>query len=80
MKETVERKKAEIRTFGICFLLANLVNIYAIVAYATSIKEIVTQIGYVFLLAVVLYLLRSILLIVYILIKKIININNIRIK
>ena len=77
---TVERKKVEIRTFGICFLLANLVNIYAIVAYATSIKEIVTQIGYVFLLAVVLYLLRSILLIVYILIKKIININNIRIK
>lgn len=77
---TVERKKTEIRTFGICFLLANLVNIYAIVAYATSIKEIVTQIGYVFLLAVVLYLLRSILLIVYILIKKIININNIRIK
>lgn len=75
---TVERKKAEIRTFGICFLLANLVNIYAIIAYATSIKEVVTQIGYVFLLAVVLYLLRSILLIVYILVKKIININNIR--
>ncbi|WP_289293245.1 MULTISPECIES: hypothetical protein [Bacteroides] len=67
---TVERKKAEIRTFGICFLLANLVNIYAIVAYTTSIKEIVTQIGYVFLLAVVLYLLRSILLIMYILVKK----------
>ena len=83
MKDTIittERKKEEIRTFLICFLLANLVNVYAIVTYGTSIKEIATQVGYVFLLAVVLYLLRSILLIAYILVKKIININNTRIK
>ena len=83
MKDTIitaERKKVEIRTFLICFLLANLVNVYAIVTYGTSIKEIATQVGYVFLLSVVLYLLRRILLIAYILVKKIININNTRIK
>ncbi len=53
---TARRKKHEIITFLVCFLVANLANIYAIIAYHTPVVELITSILYVFIFAVVLYL------------------------
>lgn len=38
-----------------CFLAANLVNVYAIVKFRTPFTELFTQIGYVLILAVAIY-------------------------
>ncbi|NDV58345.1 hypothetical protein [Bacteroides sp. 519] len=64
MKDTVitaRRKKTEILTFLFCFLIANLANLYSIIAYKTSYIELITSIGYVVVGSVVLYILWSIL-------------------
>ncbi|MCD8166242.1 MAG: hypothetical protein LUE93_09045 [Bacteroides sp.] len=58
MKDTVitaRRKKRELITLLICFIIANLVNLYAIFAYDTSVKELFTSLGYVIVLALFLY-------------------------
>ena len=49
MKDTVltaRRKKIEIITLLVCFVLANLVNLYAIIAYNRSMMEMITSIFY----------------------------------
>lgn len=53
---TARRKKYEIITFMACFLVANLANIYAIIAYHTPVFELITSILYVFIFAVALYI------------------------
>ena len=56
MKDTVltaRRKKIEIITLLVCFVLANLVNLYAIITYHRSMMEMITSIFYIF--AFVLY-------------------------
>ncbi len=53
---TARRKKYEIITFMACFLVANLANIYAIIAYHTPDFELITSILYVFIFAVALYI------------------------
>ena len=50
MKDTVltaRRKKIEIITLLVCFVLANLVNLYAIIAYNRSMMEMITSIFYI---------------------------------
>lgn len=58
MKDTVltaRRKKIEIITLLVCFVLANLVNLYAIITYHRSMMEMITSIFYIIIFAFVLY-------------------------
>lgn len=53
MKDTVltaRRKKIEIITLLVCFVLANLVNLYAIITYHRSMMEMITSIFYIIIL------------------------------
>lgn len=69
MKDTVisaKRKKTEIITWFICFIIANLANLYAIISYDNaSFIELLTSIGYVFVASVALYLLWTFLRILF---------------
>lgn len=40
---TARRKKNELFTWLICFAIANLLNLYAIIAYKTSFQELLTS-------------------------------------
>ena len=53
--------KRELLVFGACFVLACLMNIYAIAQAGTPWVELLTQLGYVIVIAVVLYVLIGIL-------------------
>lgn len=53
------RIRRELRWFLAAFVLANLMNVYAIIAYQTAWKELITTIGYVVFLSIVLYLLMA---------------------
>jgi hypothetical protein len=66
---TAKRKKTELLTLLVCFIIANLLNVYAIIAYDTYFKELFTQLGYVLLVAIALYILWSLLRIIFYLIK-----------
>ena len=58
MKDTVltaRRKKIEIITLLVCFVLANLVNLYAIITYHRSMMEMITSIFYIIIFAFVFY-------------------------
>ena len=62
MKEIVftpKRQKKELRIFGLCFLIGFLMNFISIIIYKTPWIEILSQIGYVFVIAVVLYLILA---------------------
>ena len=63
MKETIisaKRKKTEIYTWLVCFVIANLANLYAIIAYdGTSFWELFTSLGYVLAASLVLYVIWS---------------------
>lgn len=52
--------KKEIKIFVACFVLANLLNLYAILSYKTALHELFTQIGYVILFSMILYFLLGI--------------------
>ncbi|MDH6313497.1 hypothetical protein M2137_002287 [Parabacteroides sp. PFB2-10] len=67
---TAKRKKIEIITLIVCFILANLVNLYAIISYKTPFIELLTQLGYILLFTIVLYAGWSCLRIVFYYLKK----------
>ncbi|MCR4860718.1 MAG: hypothetical protein K5910_08660 [Bacteroidales bacterium] len=50
------RLRRELRTLAICFAIAVVANIGAIIGYKTPFYEIFTQIGYVVVITLVLYL------------------------
>ena len=52
---TARRKKTEIITALVCFALAFLLNIVCIIVYKTPFKEVFTQIGYIVVISVALY-------------------------
>ena len=52
---TARRKKTEIITALVCFALAFLLNIVCILVYKTPFKEVFTQIGYIVVITVALY-------------------------
>ena len=59
MKDTIitaRRKRIEVITFLICFILANLANLYAVIAYKTPAIELLTSLGYVLALALFFYI------------------------
>lgn len=58
MKSTVitaRRKKIELLTMLVCFVVANLANLYAIISYDTPFSEMLTSIFYVLAFSCVLY-------------------------
>lgn len=58
MKDTIitaRRKKIELWTLLVCFILGNLANLYAIITYKTPVSEMLTSFFYVLLFSVVLY-------------------------
>ena len=64
MKDTIitaKRKKIELITLLVCFILANLANLYSIIAYKTPAIELFTSLGYVVVLTVVLYVIWTVL-------------------
>ena len=69
MKDTIitaKRKRKEIITLIVCFIIANLVNLYAIFQYKTAYTEILTSLGYVLVLTLALYVLWTVIrLIIY---------------
>lgn len=62
---TARRKRTELITFLICFILANLVNLYSIITYNTPLSEMITSIFYVLIFSVALYVLWSLLRILF---------------
>lgn len=58
MKDTVitaKRKRIEIYSYLTCFVLANLLNLHAIIRYDTTYWELLTSIGFVLIASFVLY-------------------------
>lgn len=51
-----KRQKKELTVFLICFIVAEIINALSIVVYDTNWSELFTHIGYVFVLAVGIYL------------------------
>ena len=58
---TKERQKKELLIFGVCFAIGFLMNLISIIIYKTPWYEIFSQLGYVFVIALVLYILLSII-------------------
>ena len=58
---TVQRQKKELRILLICFTCSFLLNIAAIIIYKTPWVEVITQIGYVIVIAIGLYVLIAII-------------------
>lgn len=64
MKDTVltaRRKRRELWTMLVCYVIANGVNLYAIVTYGAPWSEILTSACYVLVFAVVLYVAWTVL-------------------
>ena len=64
MKDTIitaRRKKIELWTLLVCFILGNLANLYAIITYKTPVSELLTSFFYVLLFSGVLYAFWSLL-------------------
>jgi hypothetical protein len=72
---TAKKIKTELLTFFACFIVANLMNVYAIIAYKTAFIELITQAGYVFLFSVALYILWSLLRIIFYFARKLFKTN-----
>jgi hypothetical protein len=68
-----KRIKKELYSLLVCFIVANLLNIYAIITYQTAIAELLSMLGYVTVFAVVLYLLWTIIRIIFYLIRTILK-------
>jgi len=58
---TAKRKKKELITLLICFVLANLANLYSIIVYHTLFSELITSLLYVIAFTVALYIFWSLL-------------------
>ena len=70
---TPERQKKELLIFGVCFAIGFIMNLISIIIYKTAWFEIFTQLGYVFVIAVVIYLILAIFRSIIKLIRKIIR-------
>ena len=52
---TAQRKKKELISLLVCFIIANLVNLYAIITYHTHFSEMITGIFYIIIFTLVIY-------------------------
>lgn len=62
---TAHRKKIELLTWLVCFAIANMVNLYAIISYKTSLWELFTSIFYVFTFSCVIYIFWTVIRLLY---------------
>ncbi len=69
---TARRKRNELFSWLVCFVIANLLNLYAIVTYKTSYVELFTSIFYVIIFSCILYMIWAFLRIFYYGIKKLV--------
>ncbi len=67
---TARRKRIELCTWLVCFVIANALNLYAIAAYGTSYAELLTSIFYVITFSCVLYVVWTLLRILFFGIKR----------
>jgi len=56
---TSKRVKKEFCIFSVCFVIAFIINVIAVTTYKTPWSEVFTQIGYVIIIAILLYLLSA---------------------
>lgn len=76
MKDTIltaRRKKTEIYTFLTCFIIANLIHVYAIIAYKASFMELFTSFFYVLAFSVALYIAWSVIRLGFYALKKLLK-------
>ncbi|WP_125043105.1 hypothetical protein [Bacteroides faecalis] len=52
---TAQRKKKELINLLVCFIIANLVNLYAIITYHTHFFEMITSIFYIIIFTFLIY-------------------------
>ena len=58
MKDTIvtaRRKKIELITLLVCFVVSNLIHLYAIIAYHAPFTEMITAISYIIIFTFVIY-------------------------
>ncbi len=70
---TSKRLKKEIFILSACFIIAFLINIFSIITFKTPWYEMFTQIGYVIIISITLYLLVAMVRAVALLIKRLIK-------
>lgn len=75
---TASRIKTELYTLLTCFILANLLNVYAIFEYKTSFSELFSMIGYVILFTFTLYFCWTFIRIILYFLKKLFKSNKIQ--
>ena len=68
---TPQQQKREWKIFLACFIIAFLLNVYAVIAYESPAWELITSIFYVLVFAIVLYGVFALLRILFYLIKTI---------
>jgi len=67
---TKKRQKRELITLLICFAISFVLNIYAVIAYQSPLKEVITSLFYVLTFAIFLYLIWSLVRMVIWMIKQ----------
>ena len=68
MKDTIvtaRRKKTELITLLVCFVVSNLIHLYAIIAYHAPFTEMITSIFYIIIFTFVLYAFWGILCLLF---------------
>lgn len=70
---THKRLKKERYIFLTCFSIAFMINMYSIIKFKTSMYELFTQIGYVLVIAIAIYIIVLIVRAILILIKNLIR-------
>lgn len=70
---TSERIKKELRVILLCFAIAFMVNVGAIIAFKTPWYEMFTQIGYVIVITLLLYLVVLIIRLIWHAIKRLLR-------
>lgn len=71
LRITANRQKKELIVFSFCFLLSFVINIISIVVYNTSWIEVIQSIGYVVVLAVFLYILFTLIRLLWLLLRSV---------
>jgi hypothetical protein len=70
MKSITFHPRREFIIWMILFILCNLLNVYSIIHYKTRWIELITQLGYVFVLSLLIYFLIALIRLIVTLIRK----------
>lgn len=70
---TPQRQKKELIIFAICFVIGFILNVVSIIVFKTTWIEIFSQLGYVFAIAISLYILLLIVRVIIYMIKQLLH-------